>query len=81
MNVRIKLFAAAKERAGVDEVVLSLAEGANVADARRALIAEKPALAALVPYSLWAIDAEYVDDQTKIDDNVEVALIPPVSGG
>jgi len=34
-----------------------------------------------VPHALWAVGAQYANDDTALNENSEVALIPPVSGG
>jgi molybdopterin converting factor subunit 1 len=81
MIIRVKLFAIAKERAGSDELVLDLPTGATVADLREAIRTEYPALAAIIPHAMWAVDKAYANDTTPLTGNSEVALIPPVSGG
>ncbi len=81
MKVAVKLFAAAREAAGGDEVIVTLPEGATAGDVRRALAAESTALASLVTASLLAVNAEYADDSARLSPGDEVALIPPVSGG
>jgi molybdopterin converting factor small subunit len=81
MNVRIKLFAVAKELAGNDELLLKLPEGATIADVERAVIVAEPALAKIVPHSLWAIGTEYVAADAPVTQHADIALIPPVSGG
>jgi len=81
MKVRVRLFAAARQLVGTDAVAVELPEHATVAELRRAMSAEWPGLEALLPQSLLAIDAEYVDNATVLQEGVEVACIPPVSGG
>lgn len=81
MIARVRLFAAARHLARSEQVEVELAEGATVADLRRALAASHPALAPLLPQSLFAIDTEYVRDTTVIPPAAEIACIPPVSGG
>ncbi|MEX0641597.1 MAG: MoaD/ThiS family protein [Pirellulales bacterium] len=81
MKVRVKLFAVAKELAGRDALVVDLPDGATIADLRQAVVETFPALAMIVPHSLWAIGSEYVDDNTQLNEKSDVALIPPVSGG
>lgn len=81
MKVRVKLFAAARESAGSNELTVELREGAAIADLRDELTARVPALSRIVPLSMWAIGTEYVDGDTVLTENADVALIPPVSGG
>ena len=81
MRVVVKLFAAARELAGVSEATVDLGDSATVADARQALAGQYAALAPLVARSLVAVNAEYADNLTTLAAGDEVALIPPVSGG
>jgi molybdopterin converting factor subunit 1 len=81
MNVRVKLFAVAKDRAGRDELAVDLPTGATVADLRKVAAVVCPALASILPHALWAVDTAYANDATPITDKSEIALIPPVSGG
>jgi molybdopterin converting factor subunit 1 len=81
MKVRVKLFAVAKERAGRDDVTVDVPDGATVAVVRSAIAVECPALTAVLPHSVFAVDAEYAHDNAPVNERSEVALIPPVSGG
>jgi sulfur-carrier protein len=81
MKVRVKLFAAAKELAGCEELAIELPQGATVRHLRDALVGAAPGLGRIVPHSLWAVGAEYATNETLIVEGCDVALIPPVSGG
>jgi molybdopterin synthase catalytic subunit len=81
LRVDIRLFAVARQRAGRDSLGVDLAEGATVADLKRALADASPALAPIVPALLIAIDNEYAPDGSPIPPGARVAAIPPVSGG
>jgi molybdopterin converting factor subunit 1 len=81
MTVRVCLFAVAKELAGRGEVTLELAPGATLTNVRRVLVETVPQLDRVMPYALFAVDAEYANDDTVINEQSEIALIPPVSGG
>jgi MoaE-MoaD fusion protein len=74
VTVRIRLFAALRERAGWSEREL---DGVTrVADVWPALgLGEEP------PGLLYAVNREYADRERELADGDEVALIPPVSGG
>jgi MoaE-MoaD fusion protein len=76
MQVRVRLFAALRERAGASEVELELPEGALVADALRRM----SDLTAGVPV-VMAVNQDYADEGVELHGGDEVALIPPVSGG
>jgi molybdopterin synthase catalytic subunit len=76
MEVRVRLFAALRERAGRDVVELELPEGARVGDA----LARLETLTDGVPV-VMAVNHEYADADASLHEGDEVALIPPVSGG
>ncbi|HEV2812635.1 MAG TPA: molybdenum cofactor biosynthesis protein MoaE [Solirubrobacteraceae bacterium] len=76
MEVRIRLFAQLRERAGRSEVEVELPEGALVRDA----IAALGDVAAGLPV-VMAINREYADEGAPLSAGDELALIPPVSGG
>ena len=81
MDIRVRLFAGARDLAGQEYVELALASVSTVADLRQALQTEIPALSTLMPHALFAIDADYATDETVIPADAEIACIPPVSGG
>jgi sulfur-carrier protein len=81
MTVRIKLFAVARELVGQDELSIDVADGATIADLRRAVERAAPKLRSILPHSLWAVEAVYACGDTVINARSEIALIPPVSGG
>jgi molybdopterin converting factor subunit 1 len=81
MRVRVKLFAVARELAGRGELELAVPDGATVAQVRQALVAAVPALGAVLPHALLAIDARYAGDASIVTEQSELAVIPPVSGG
>ncbi|MGD9737586.1 MAG: molybdenum cofactor biosynthesis protein MoaE [Solirubrobacterales bacterium] len=82
MNVRVRLFAILRERAGRDTVEVELPEGATVADALGEL-GRLPGLEepiARMPVRM-AVNREYADAGTRLTAEDELALIPPISGG
>ncbi len=81
MKVTVKLFAAARELAGQEELAVALPAGATIGELRRQLSEVCPPLAPLLPHAMFAVDAEYVSDAAPVPENAEIACIPPVSGG
>lgn len=82
VNVRVRLFAVLRERAGSDSIEIELADGATVGDALAAL-AETPPLAetlARLPVRM-AVNRTYSGAETPLGPGDELALIPPISGG
>ncbi len=76
MQVRVRLFAGLRERAGAADVELELPEGARVADA----LAELSELTHGIPV-VMAVNQEYAGGESPLHAGDELALIPPVSGG
>jgi MoaE-MoaD fusion protein len=76
MQVRIRLFAMLRERAGTDELRLELPDGAVVEDALDQLRSLTDGVAVVL-----AVNREYADRRAVLHGGDEVALIPPVSGG
>lgn len=81
MTIRVLLFAVLAQRVGLRELSLRLPDGATVGDALDALCAEHEAIASMRETIAFAADMEYVDRDFVLRDGVELALIPPVSGG
>src|SRR5919106_1421605 len=76
VNVRGRLFAALRERAGAGSVEVDLPDGAVVGDVWPALaLGDEP------PGLLFAVNRDYTDRRAALAPGDEVALIPPVSGG
>lgn len=81
MNVRVLYFGIVRERLGVREEVLELPNGACVRTMLETLATLRPTFASGVRSVRVARNEEYVDSDTLLCDNDEVAIIPPVSGG
>ena len=54
---------------------------ATVADLRRAVAEQHPGLAGLLATSAVSVGDEFAGDDRPVPAGVEVALLPPVSGG
>ena len=81
ITVRVKLFAILRDKAGVAEFPLELPEGATVATAAGAIAHRYPDTTPYLPRVAYAVNAAYAPATTVLQDNDELALIPPVSGG
>jgi MoaE-MoaD fusion protein len=76
VHVRVRLFAALRERAGAGSVDVELPDGARVGDVWGALaLGDEPA------GILFAVNKAYAGRDAALSAGDEVALIPPVSGG
>ncbi len=82
MQLTIFLFATLKEAAGQSSLKLTLpGTGATVDDVRRALMADRPALAQRLPSAVAAVNQEFAFAHDAVHEGDEVAFFPPVSGG
>jgi molybdopterin synthase catalytic subunit len=76
MNVRVRLFAALRERAGKGTLEVELADGATVGDVWPQLgLGDEP------QGLLYARNRAYVERSETLSAGDEIAFIPPVSGG
>jgi len=81
VKVNVRLFASYREAVGAPRVEVALQRGSRGAAVWAALVSRYPALARLPEPAGYAINDEYVDGGRALEDDDEVALIPPVSGG
>ena len=79
--VTVRLFARARELAGAEALTLNLPAGATVAELRRRLAEERPALSGLLGRCAVAVNDEFAEDDLTLPLRAEVAVLPPVSGG
>jgi molybdopterin synthase catalytic subunit/molybdopterin converting factor small subunit len=81
MKIRLLAFASAGDALGATEMELELPDGSRVADLRERLDRDYPKMAPLWPRLAVAVDGRVVSLDAGLQDGVEVALLPPVSGG
>ena len=81
MIIRIQLFAGVRQAVDSEHVEVTAPEQATVGDLRAAAAAQSPELAPWLASSLFAVNGQYASDETPVNADSEVALIPPVSGG
>lgn len=77
MKVRVRFFAALRERLGCSESSLDVPVGATVAD----IWSRATNGMAVSDNALAAINMEYASFDRQVADGDEVAFFPPVSGG
>jgi len=80
VGVRVLYFAGARDAAGTARETLAAAPP-TVGALRRVLETAHPALARVLPRCRIAVDEEFAEDDAPLRDGVEVAVVPPVSGG
>lgn len=83
MDYSIKIFAGIREAIDQDCISLQLDPGVTARDIKDQLAKQYPQFADLIRISRLAVSQAFVDDQQELflAEPVELALIPPVSGG
>jgi molybdopterin converting factor subunit 1 len=81
MKIHVLYFAVFRERLGMSEEDLELAEPATVGDALAALATKHAPIAQLRGRFRVAVNQDFVTDDHALRPGDEVALIPPVAGG
>jgi len=81
MRVRVLFFGILKDLAGKPCEVVKLCEPASVADVLSHYRENLPRLGELLSSLAVAVNQQYAGPATKLKENDEVALLPPVSGG
>jgi molybdopterin converting factor small subunit len=77
----VKLFARARDVVGSDSISLAVSGAHTVADLRRSLCERYPALQPFAAGLLFAVDAMYAGESTRLLPGSDIACFPPVSGG
>lgn len=81
MRITVRFFAVLKDRAGLSESALDLPEGCTISMALESLSKQYPAIRRDLQRAAFAVNRTYVKPDSILNDNDELALIPPVSGG
>ncbi len=81
VKVQLLAFASAGDALGRQQLEIEIEPGSTVADLVRWLDQRHPGLAPLWPRLAIAVDGELATAATPLSEGMEVALLPPVSGG
>jgi len=83
MEVKVLLFARARELAGCSEATLSVPQGSDTAALRALLLAAYPKLDQVLGSCLLSLNLDYIDADAPrpLQAGDEVGVIPPISGG
>lgn len=81
MKIRVLFFGAARDAVDANELELSVDAPATVASAFRKLVESFPTLERFGRSLLFAVNQEYATRDTLLNENDELAVFPPVSGG
>jgi molybdopterin converting factor small subunit len=87
-NYAVRIFAGIREAIGTEKVVIDIEPGTRAGEIKADLARLYPQAAELIRISRLAVRESFVDDEETIgledssrSNTLEIALIPPVSGG
>ena len=80
MQISILLFGIAKDIVGKHELKMEVGKPCNVASLKEKIIQQFPGFE-LLRHLAVAVNNEYANNETMVNEGDEIALIPPVSGG
>jgi molybdopterin synthase catalytic subunit len=81
MQVRVLFFGMLKDLVGRSDELISLPEGATLADLLAQYEIKLPRLKTYLPSVALSVNQEYASPEARLHDMDEVGLLPPVSGG
>jgi molybdopterin converting factor subunit 1 len=81
MELKVRLFALYRERAGKTNVTVDMPDGATVSDLTDEVRRKIPNLAPPEVKIVVAVNTDYADSDVVLQPGDDVCLIPPVSGG
>jgi molybdopterin converting factor subunit 1 len=81
VKITCKFFALLRDRVGAAESQIDLNSDATVADAVETVAARFPDVREVLKTCAVALNQEYANPSTKLNEGDVLAIIPPVSGG
>ncbi len=81
IRVEMRYFAVVREELGKSKETIELADGSTVGDALDLVLGRSPRLQRAEASLMVMVDQHYEPRDFVLSDGVEVAIIPPVSGG
>jgi len=81
MKIRVTFYAVCRDLAGTDTTEIILPVNATGQQLWKELIDRYPLLNGIAPQVALAVNNRYVKPDAVLQDNDDVSLIPPVSGG
>jgi len=81
MKVQAQFYAQLRDLVGTREMVVDVAEGANVGDLLEKIYAQQPRLRAHDKSILIGAGVEFIDRNYKLKPGEEISIMPPVQGG
>lgn len=80
-EIEIKLFATLRDRAGQNRIQIDAAFPLTIAELFDLIVIDYPKLADALPTALIAVNKTFAFPETIVNQQDEIALFPPVSGG
>ena len=80
MNINTLFFGISTDLVGENSIIFELPLNSTVGSFKTKLQQEYPQLTQLNSYAI-AVNESYAPDETELQENDVVAIIPPVSGG
>ncbi|MGQ9456849.1 MAG: molybdopterin converting factor subunit 1 [Anaerolineae bacterium] len=81
MRVVVRLFAAAREALGREELHLELPAGSTVREVREEVSRTAPGAHPVLERCLLARNREFASPEEVVQEGDEIAFLPPVGGG
>ena len=81
MKIKLLFFASCRDATGTREAEIEVEEGITVSSLKDLLIITYPNIRSQLKTISVAVNSEYMNDETTLNNGDEIALIPPVSGG
>jgi molybdopterin synthase sulfur carrier subunit len=82
--INVVFFARIRDQLGIDQIHIPLPDGVNsLLQFTAYLTATHPSFAGIIdqPTVLVAVNQEFAQPQTPVEDGDEIAYFPPVTGG
>lgn len=80
MKIQLLLFGITTDLLGASSLEINLDKKSSIKDLKEVLLAQYPKLENINSYAI-AVNETYKTDETQLNENDVVAIIPPVSGG
>ena len=81
VTLPVLYFAGMRDKTGTTSDIFELPNPCSSADILQLISKQYPHLEELCQRSRVAVGHDFIDDAVAIDENSEIAVIPPVSGG
>jgi len=81
MKINLKMFSVIKDAVGSKEMTIEVSPGMSLGDLLRELLFRYPKLKPHVKSIMFAVNRDFADLRTKLNEGDEVALMPPIGGG